>query len=116
MGVLQITKNFPSLGNMLGDESKLKITGDFIDPENKDFAECFDPTKLIIYVMGAEDEDGYVVENTKDLTPCYLKHKFGDKIDGECKDGAVFNGKETDVHDKKEILFGDNSDFAQCRS
>jgi len=138
--VLQITKNFPSLGMMLGDETKLEInqrfrnvkgkdvvvptrdsfnlqiTGDFIDPENKEFAECFDPTNLIIYVMKAEAENGYVVLNQNDLTPCYLAHKFGDKIDGECKDGAVINGEMTDITDKKEILFGDNSDFAQCRS
>jgi len=137
--VLQITKNFRTLAEMTGndqmtelnqrwkkkkgtDEKKmgplrdsfyLEIAGDIVAPGEMagKFESCFDPTNVVINIVKKKSETGYELL-TNDLTACYYRRKLGEKLNGVCKEGAIVDGKETDVKDKMSVLF--NSDFAQC--
>ena len=83
-GVIQITKNFPTLAAMTGDKKMLEINqrreggrylpprdtfllsvqGDVISAEamgEKEFAKCFNPSNLSLSIVGEKKKDGYVV-------------------------------------------------------
>ena len=83
-GVIQITKNYPTLAAMTGDKKMLEINqrreggrylpprdtfllsvqGDVISAEamgEKEFAKCFNPSNLSLSIVGEKKKDGYVV-------------------------------------------------------
>ena len=95
------------------DSFYLEIAGDIVSEEemSEKFASCFDPRNLVINVVKTKSDTGYELK-TNDLTACYYRQKLGQKLNGECTEGAIVDGKETDVKDKMSVLF--NSDFAQC--
>ena len=92
-GVIQITKNYPTLGAMTGDKKMLEINqkrvngrylpprdtfllsvqGDVISAEamgEKEFAKCFNPSNLSLSIVGEKKEGGYVVYD-QDYTKVY---------------------------------------------
>ena len=83
-GVIQITKNYPTLAKMTGDKKMfeinqrreggrylpprdtflLSVQGDVISAEvmgEKEFAKCFNPSNLSLSIVGEKKEGGYVV-------------------------------------------------------
>jgi len=135
--VLQITKNFRTLAEMndsdqmeinqhwrtRGNERRmvpsrdsfyLEIAGDVVSEDEmyEKFETCFDPRNLVIHIVKTKSATGHELK-TSDLTACYYRHKLsGQSLNGKCTEGAIVDGKETDVKDKMSVLF--NSDFAQC--
>ena len=83
-GVIQITKNYPTLAAMTNDKTMLEINqrrqggrylpprdtfllsvqGDVINAEamgEKEFAKCFNPSNLSLSIVGEKQDGGYVV-------------------------------------------------------
>ena len=98
-GVIQITKNYPTLGAMTGDKKMLEINqkrvngrylpprdtfllsvqGDVISAEamgEKEFAKCFNPSNLSLSIVGEKKEGGYVVYD-QDYTKVYYSNTLG---------------------------------------
>merc|ERR1711935_529277 len=134
--VLQITKNFRTLAEMndsdqmeinqhwrtRGNERRmvpsrdsfyLEIAGDVVSENEmyEKFETCFDPRNLVIHIVKTKSSTGHELK-TSDLTACYYRHKLGQSLNGKCTEGAIVDGKQTDVKDKMSVLF--NSDFARC--
>jgi len=126
-GVVQFTKNFKTLGEMLDDDTMFEIEqragnannmlpkkdtflmfikGKYVNREqmSKFYDTCFDPARMNLFIYkGAEK---YSVE-TRDFTKCFYRSKL-EKYEGkECQNAAVFNGEETDSKDFIDVLMSD---------
>lgn len=134
--VVQISKNFPTLADMTGDDTMfeinqeinkktgkivpardsfyLKISGDMVDPEEfEEYASCFAPENLQIFIDETKREDGkgYTVHE-ENWTKCFYKSKLAKEVDVTCKKPAIINGKPTEAVDLMTVLF--ESDFHEC--
>jgi len=134
--VVQISKNFPTLAAMTGDETMfeinqeiskktgkivpardsfyLKISGDMVDPEEfEEYKACFAPENLQIFIdeTKREDGEGYTVHE-ENWTKCFYKSKLANEVDVTCKKPAIINGKPTEAVDLMTVLF--ESDFHEC--
>ena len=135
--VVQMTKNFPTLSHMTGNDEMLEInqkkksdkfvpvrdtfylsiSGDLVDPqkmkEDNFFDSCFDPSKILFNIVERKTETGYQVLQ-EDFAKCYYKTKLVADVANNvtCKNNAVVNGKPTANNDLLSVLLF--SDITEC--
>ena len=131
---VQITKNFPTLGAMVGDDTVyeanqglnargniaplrdtfyLVLSGEAITAEmmgNK-VDSCFNPLNLQFFIHNELVDEGYEVL-TDDYTKCYYEDKMANHLESDCTESAVINGQVTEDFSLMTVLF--ESDFPQC--
>merc|ERR1712227_505429 len=83
---VQITKNFATLGEMVGDDTVyLVLSGEAITAEmmgNK-VDSCFNPLNLQFFIHNELVEDGYEVLS-EDYTKCYYEDKMANHLESDC--------------------------------
>jgi hypothetical protein len=130
-GVIQFTKNFKTLGEMVGDDKVFEleqragakgmlpkkdtfllfVKGNIVNRKDmaKFFDTCFDPNRMVLSIYKGDKK--YYPE-TEDYTRCYYSTKL-QKYDGMvCQNAAVVDGEEIDSFDFMDVL---NSDMPICK-
>jgi len=131
---VQITKNFPTLGAMVGDDTVyeanqglnargriaplrdtfyLVLSGEAITAEmmGTKIDSCFNPLNLQFFIHNELVDEGYEVLSD-DYTKCYYEDKMANHLESDCLESAVINGQVTEDFSLMTVLF--ESDFPQC--